>query len=195
MLQYMIEPGVLQVPLSIDVPGTSSLYNIPMWPEESSPVEVVTWSNLRFDDNKIVDLAIGEKNVFKRRGQREDRNLIQSMPKRLSFVVDVSGSMAVFNGDGRLDRLCATMVMIMESLVGLEHKSPTHLLQSTFHFFWTFLWCLDADDPEKWWETYLTHFRGGSCFTLGILPQARCVLMSHTSPPAVAIICTSKNCM
>lgn len=30
--------------------------------------------------------------------------------------------MAVFNGDGRLDRLCATMVMIMESLCGLEHK-------------------------------------------------------------------------
>jgi hypothetical protein len=28
----------------------------------------------------------------------------------LSFVVDVSGSMAVFNGDGRLDRLMATMV-------------------------------------------------------------------------------------
>eukprot|EP00913_Durusdinium_trenchii_P006748 g6344.t1 len=75
-----------------------------------------------FDDNKIVDLAIGEKNVFKRRGQREDRSLIQSLLKRLSFVVDVSGSMAVFNGDGRLDRLCATMVMIMESLCGLEHK-------------------------------------------------------------------------
>ena len=31
------------------------------------------------------------------------------MPKLLSFVVDVSGSMAVFNGDGRLDRLMATM--------------------------------------------------------------------------------------
>jgi hypothetical protein len=28
----------------------------------------------------------------------------------LSFVVDVSGSMAGFNGDGRLDRLMATMV-------------------------------------------------------------------------------------
>lgn len=169
MLQYMIESGVLQAPLSIDVPGTSSLYNIPMWPEESSPVEVVTWSNLRFDDNKIVDLAIGEKNVFKRRGQREDRNLIQSMPKRLSFVVDVSGSMAVFNGDGWLDRLCATMVMIMESLVGLEHKSLKHLLQSSFQIFWAFLWCVDADDPEKWWETYLTHFPGGSCFTYQLL--------------------------
>lgn len=75
-----------------------------------------------FDDNKIVDLAIGEKNVFKRRGQREDHSFLQALPKRLSFVVDVSGSMAVFNGDGRLDRLMATMVMMMESLVGLEHK-------------------------------------------------------------------------
>ena len=74
------------------------------------------------DDSKIVDLAIGEKNVFKHRGLREDPSMAQSMPKRLSFVVDVSGSMAIFNGDGRLDRLCASMVMIMEALSGLEHK-------------------------------------------------------------------------
>merc|ERR1712046_88724 len=36
--------------------------------------------------------------------------------------VDVSGSMAYFNGDQRLDRLCSTIVMLMEALVGLEHK-------------------------------------------------------------------------
>ena len=40
----------------------------------------------------------------------------------MSFVVDVSGSMAYFNGDERLDRLCATVVMLMEALTGLEHK-------------------------------------------------------------------------
>ena len=74
------------------------------------------------DDSKIVDFAIGEKNVFKHRGQREDPSVAQALPKRLSFVVDVSGSMAVFNGDGRLDRLCASMVMVMEGLFGLEHK-------------------------------------------------------------------------
>lgn len=39
-----------------------------------------------FDDNKVVDLAIGEKNVFKRRGPREDRSYIQAKPKRLSFA-------------------------------------------------------------------------------------------------------------
>ncbi|CAE7558420.1 unnamed protein product [Symbiodinium sp. CCMP2456] len=74
------------------------------------------------DDSKIVDFAIGEKTVFKHRGQREDPSVAQALPKRLSFVVDVSGSMAVFNGDGRLDRLCASMVMVMEGLFGLEHK-------------------------------------------------------------------------
>jgi hypothetical protein len=74
------------------------------------------------DDSRLVDLAIGEKNVYKRRGQREESRLTQRLPKRMSFVVDVSGSMAYFNGDQRLDRLCATVVMLMEALAGLEHK-------------------------------------------------------------------------
>eukprot|EP00750_Incisomonas_marina_P002131 INCI12099.1.p1 GENE.INCI12099.1~~INCI12099.1.p1 ORF type:complete len:1134 (+),score=176.80 INCI12099.1:76-3402(+) len=74
------------------------------------------------DDSRLVDLAIGEKNVFKQRGIRDESVLRQRLPKRLSFVVDVSGSMAYFNSDLRLDRLCATVVMLMEALVGLEHK-------------------------------------------------------------------------
>jgi hypothetical protein len=74
------------------------------------------------DDSRIVDLAIGEKNVYKKRGQKEEARLSQRLPKRMSFVVDVSGSMAYFNGDQRLDRLCATVVMLMESLSGLDHK-------------------------------------------------------------------------
>merc|ERR1712054_471507 len=51
------------------------------------------------DDSRLVDMAIGEKNVYKKRGQREEARLIQRLPKRLSFLVDVSGSMAYFNGD------------------------------------------------------------------------------------------------
>ena len=47
---------------------------------------------------------------FSRSSLETPRGFLQSLPKRLSFVVDVSGSMAVFNGDGRLDRLMATMV-------------------------------------------------------------------------------------
>ena len=49
------------------------------------------------DDTRLVDLAIGEKNVYKKRGQKEESRLVQRLPKRLSFVVDVSGSMAYFN--------------------------------------------------------------------------------------------------
>ena len=45
----------------------------------------------------MVDLSIGEKNVYKKRGQKEESRLVQRLPKRLSFVVDVSGSMAYFN--------------------------------------------------------------------------------------------------
>ena len=74
------------------------------------------------DDSRLVDLSIGEKNVFKRRGKKEESRLTQRLPKRMSFVVDVSSSMAYFNGDERLDRLCATVVMLMEALAGLEHK-------------------------------------------------------------------------
>ena len=49
------------------------------------------------DDSRLVDLAIGEKNVYKKRGKKEASRLVQRLPKRLSFVVDVSGSMAYFN--------------------------------------------------------------------------------------------------
>ena len=74
------------------------------------------------DENKIADLAIGEKNVFKKRGRLEHARIVQSRPKKLVFLVDCSASMAYFNGDARLDRLCASMVLVMEALVGLEHK-------------------------------------------------------------------------
>jgi hypothetical protein len=38
------------------------------------------------------------------------------------FVMDVSASMSNFNADRRLDRMCATAVLIMEAFQGLEHK-------------------------------------------------------------------------
>ena len=74
------------------------------------------------DDRRLIDLAIGEKNVYKKRGEKEASRMVQRLPKRVSFVVDVSGSMAYFNGDQRLDRLCASVVMLMEALIGLDHK-------------------------------------------------------------------------
>ena len=47
----------------------------------------------------------------------------QARPKRLRFVLDVSGSMYRFNSeDRRLERCCQMAVMLMESLAGFEHK-------------------------------------------------------------------------
>jgi len=47
----------------------------------------------------------------------------QQKPKRLHFVMDVSGSMYRFNGmDRRLDRLLDATTMIMESFAGFSQK-------------------------------------------------------------------------
>lgn len=76
------------------------------------------------DDRRLVDGMLGESHVYKRRGDPEARaGIRQKYPKRLRFVLDTSASMARFNNwDGRLDRLVATMVMVMESMSGMEHK-------------------------------------------------------------------------
>lgn len=76
------------------------------------------------DDRKLVDGVVGDKNVYMRRGEEDHTaGMHQEKPKRLVFVMDVSGSMYRFNSqDGRLDRLMQTSVMLMESLAGFEHK-------------------------------------------------------------------------
>lgn len=76
------------------------------------------------DDARLVDGLVGEKNVYKARGKQKPLDgSPQQKPKRLRFVVDVSGSMARFNGtDRRLERLLQCTLMIMESLRGFEHK-------------------------------------------------------------------------
>lgn len=76
------------------------------------------------DDARLVDGLVGEKNVYKARGKQKPLDgSPQQKPKRMRFVVDVSGSMARFNGtDRRLERLLQCTLMIMESLRGFEHK-------------------------------------------------------------------------
>lgn len=76
------------------------------------------------DDNKLLDGATGEKNIFKRRGiQPPMHGLVQKKPKRLRFVIDLSQSMALFNAnDRRLDRTAATVLMLIEALHGFSHK-------------------------------------------------------------------------
>eukprot|EP01048_Picozoa_sp_COSAG05_P002213 COSAG05_NODE_85_length_20698_cov_35.370309_17_plen_293_part_00 len=76
------------------------------------------------DDNRLVDGAAGERNVYKRRGTNQPLfGQVQKHPKRLRFCLDCSSSMSYFNEyDRRLDRMCAIAVMIMEAFSGLEHK-------------------------------------------------------------------------
>ena len=71
------------------------------------------------DENKIVDLLSGEKDVFKRRGTPVDANSnpIKTEPIVIRLVVDISASMYRFNGyDQRLERLLEATLMMMESL-------------------------------------------------------------------------------
>lgn len=75
------------------------------------------------DDTRLVDAIIGDSNVYKKRGKAEQMfGLVQKRPKRLVFLMDVSSSMSNFNADHRLDRMCATTVMVMEAFQGLGHK-------------------------------------------------------------------------
>lgn len=82
-------------------------------------------SSGELDDAKLVDGVTGERLVFKRRGTSDSpfQTMHQSKPKRMVFVMDVSGSMYRFNGqDGRLERVLETSLMIMESFAGFESK-------------------------------------------------------------------------
>ncbi|KPA74668.1 hypothetical protein ABB37_08997 [Leptomonas pyrrhocoris] len=77
-----------------------------------------------WDDKKLVEGIVGDKNVYKRRVDSKDTNPFQQRyKKRLVFVLDVSASMYRFNGmDQRLTKLLETTVMIMEAFAGFEAK-------------------------------------------------------------------------
>ena len=68
------------------------------------------------DDSRLVEGLAGEKYVYKRRGFDHDTNTLTQKRKRLSFIVDVSGSMYRFNSyDGRLNRCLEAAALIMQS--------------------------------------------------------------------------------
>ncbi|RLN94302.1 hypothetical protein BBJ28_00003843 [Nothophytophthora sp. Chile5] len=85
-------------------------------------------SSGELDDGKLVDGVAGERLVFKRRGVSDSpfqgpAGHQQQEPKRMLFVMDVSGSMYRFNGqDARLERMLETSLMIMESFAGFEKE-------------------------------------------------------------------------
>jgi hypothetical protein len=76
------------------------------------------------DDTKLIDAIAGAKRVYRQRGVPTPQlGLPPKLPKRLCFVVDVSGSMYRFNGhDKRLERMVETVLLVMEALAGFEHK-------------------------------------------------------------------------
>lgn len=69
------------------------------------------------DDDKLVEGLTGERTIYKRRGmQQPGPGGAQLHPKRIEFLVDVSGSMYRFNGvDQRLERMLAASCMVMEA--------------------------------------------------------------------------------
>ena len=80
-------------------------------------------SHGELDDARLVDGVTGEKNIYKRRGTIEDSGGPSPKPKRLRFVVDVSGSMYRFNGyDSRLIRCLEATNLIMESFDGMSSR-------------------------------------------------------------------------
>ena len=77
------------------------------------------------DDGRLVDGITGSPTVYMRRGEPAGAASLgaQAHPKRIAFVMDISGSMYTFNRiDRRLRRLMETGVFIFESFGGFEAK-------------------------------------------------------------------------
>jgi von Willebrand factor A domain-containing protein 8 len=75
------------------------------------------------DDTKLVEGITGEHAIYKKRGKELSDTGLHELPKRIKFVVDVSGSMYRFNSyDQRLSKMLETSLLVMESLQGLEQK-------------------------------------------------------------------------
>lgn len=76
------------------------------------------------DDQRLVDGITGDGRIYRRRGTPDKKHgLLQVKPKRMLFLLDCSASMARMNAaDGRLDRMAACAILIMEALQGFEYK-------------------------------------------------------------------------
>lgn len=77
-----------------------------------------------WDDGKIVEGIVGDKNVYKRRvDSAESNSFQQKLKKRVVFVLDVSASMYRFESmDQRLTKLLESTIMVMEAFAGFEDK-------------------------------------------------------------------------
>ncbi|TPX40629.1 hypothetical protein SeLEV6574_g06527 [Synchytrium endobioticum] len=75
------------------------------------------------DDTRLVEGVVGERAIYKRRGENKSDPGSQQKPKRMYFQFDLSASMTRFNGhDNRLDRSLECALLIMEAFETFEHK-------------------------------------------------------------------------
>jgi hypothetical protein len=78
-------------------------------------------SHGELDEMQLVEGVTGARNIYKRRSTQSEIVGASLKPKRLHFVVDVSGSMYRFNGyDGRLTRCLEATSLVMEALNEFE---------------------------------------------------------------------------
>lgn len=77
------------------------------------------------DDARLVDGITGARAIYMRRGEPDPGGFQgeQKLPKRMSFMLDISGSMFAFNRiDRRLDRLKELVVFLLEAFDGMERR-------------------------------------------------------------------------
>jgi len=77
------------------------------------------------DDTRLVDGITGSRNVYMRRGEPDASAFHgeQKLPKRVMFMLDISGSMYTFNRlDGRMRRLQELVLFLLESFEGMEQR-------------------------------------------------------------------------
>ena len=76
-----------------------------VWLSNEVSIHSSTKVHGELDERKLVETIVGDSNVYKKRGEERNPFEPQELPKRIKFLMDVSGSMYRFNSqDGRLDR-------------------------------------------------------------------------------------------
>ena len=74
-------------------------------------------------DARLVEGLTGETNIYKRRREQPPEPFaFQALPKRMTFLFDLSASMSRYSHDGRLQRSLEAAVMVMESFANFPAK-------------------------------------------------------------------------
>jgi len=83
------------------------------------------------DDTRLVDGITGGRNVYMRRGEPDTSAFHgeQKLPKRMVFMLDISGSMYTFNRlDQRMRRLQELVIFLLEAFEGMEQRYEVRMV-------------------------------------------------------------------